>query len=76
MLKSAGEHESFYYLTTSYITPDAREIFARDNIKVISNRELLEKCQKQGLFTEEGWKELITYIRAKRVEELVRSRKV
>lgn len=76
MLKSAGENESFYYLTTSYVTPDAREIFARDGVKIISNKELLEKCEKQGLFTEEGWKELITYIRAKRVDELVRNRKV
>ncbi len=76
MLKSASENESFYYLTTSYITPDAREIFARDGVKIISNKELLDKCEKQELFTEEGWKELITYIRAKRVDELVRNRKV
>jgi hypothetical protein len=76
MLKSADANESFYYLTTSYITPDAREIFARDNIKIISNKELLEKCQKQGLFTEEGWKELITYIRAKRVQEVIKYRKI
>jgi Restriction endonuclease len=76
MLKSTGENESFYYLTTSYITPDAREIFARDGVKIISNKELLEKCEKQGFFTEGGWKELIVYIRGKRVEELVRNRKV
>ncbi len=76
MLKSANKNESFYYLTTSYITPDAREVFARDGIKIISNKELLEKCQKRWLFAEEGWKELITYIRKKRVDELIKNRKL
>ncbi len=52
-IQSSVENESFYYLTTSYITPDAREIFDRDNVKMISNKELLEKCKKQGLFTDE-----------------------
>lgn len=76
LIQSANKNESFYYLTTSYITPDAREIFARDNIKMISNKELLEKCEKQWLFTDAGWKELIVYIREKRVQELVKNRKV
>lgn len=76
LIKLAHENESFYYLTTSYITPDAREVFARDGIKIISNKELLEKCHKQWLFTEEWWKELIAYIRDKRIEELLRYRKI
>ncbi len=76
LIKSATVNESFYYLTTSYITPDALEIFARDNIKAISNKELLDKCKKQGLFTDEWWKNLIVYIRGKRVEELIKYRKI
>ena len=52
-MKAANENESFYYVTTSYVTPDASAVFARDGVKTISNKELLGKCEKCGLFTEE-----------------------
>jgi len=76
LLKIAGVNESFYYLTTSYVTPGACEVFSRDNIKIISNKELLEKCEKQWLFSNEWWKDLITYIREKRIKELIQNRKM
>ena len=75
-LQTARENESFYYVTTSYVTPDASEIFARDGIKTLSNKELLTKCEKCGLFTENWWADMIKYIRAKRVQELIKSRKI
>ena len=52
-LKTAYENESFYYVTTSYVTTDASEVFARDGVKTISNNDLLVKCKKCGLFTDE-----------------------
>ncbi len=75
-VKTAHENETFYYVTTSYVTPDAIEVFARDGVKPISNDDLLVKCKKFGLFTEEWWKYLIKYIREKRVQELIQFRKI
>ena len=75
-MKAALKNESFYYVTTSYVTPDASEVFARDGVKTISNKELLGKCEKCGLFTDEWWKDLIKYIREKRVKKLIQLRKI
>ncbi len=76
MINVAKPSDSFYYVTTSHVTPDAAEVFARDGIKTISNRELLEKCKKQWLFTDTWWKDLIYYIREKRVQEVIKYRKI
>lgn len=75
-LEKANQNESFYYVTTSYVTPDANEVFARDGVKTISNRELLLKCEKCGLLSDEWWHDLIKYIRARRVDELIKTRKI
>lgn len=75
-IKEVKSNESFYYVTTSYVIPDASAVFARDGVKTISNKELLGKCEKCGLFTEEWWKDLIKYIREKRVQDLIKSRKI
>ncbi len=74
-LETRKQGEYFYYVTTSYVWPDAEEYFRKNGVITISNRKLIEKCKKYGIMEDVWWEKLVTYIKRKRLEVISMNRK-
>jgi hypothetical protein len=74
-LEERKNDEYFYYVTTSYVWPDAEEYFKKNGVLTISNKKLIDKCKKCWLMEEAGWSKLVSYIQRKRLEVISINRK-
>lgn len=70
-LKKKHPKATIAYVTTSYMNEEVLDFFHDHYINgTISNGKLLDSCKELGLFTENGWKKMIQYIKQQRILKL------